>query len=184
MGCRSSCLGFVIGHPEHGIGLLVVTFEPLQNGLWSVRRNHNFEPSLGDPSSRKWAEKIRFTAAVRAGPVSDRQRLRGSAPDREHKPAQDATRLVCVEVGAVESRHEADHLLGREPLAGHDCEMIFERFGHHIPESALDLRGIELELLLRYPRRYPNHTYLSRAYRSIHNHGPASGPRDIRIGER
>jgi hypothetical protein len=61
MGCRSGCLGFVIGNPEHGIGLLVVAFEPLQNGLWCVGRDHHFEPSLGDPSTREWAEKISFT---------------------------------------------------------------------------------------------------------------------------
>jgi hypothetical protein len=159
MGYRSRCLGFVIGDPEHGVGLLVVAFEPLQNGLWYVRRDHHFEPTLGDPSSREWAEKIRFTPAVRAGPMSDRQRLTGSAPDREPKPAQDATRLVCVEVGAVESRHQADHLLGRKPLAGHDREMISERFGHYIPKPALDLRRIELEVLLCDLRLHLSHPY-------------------------
>jgi hypothetical protein len=172
MGCRSGCVGFVIGDPEHGVGLLVMAFEPLQYGLWCVRRDHHFEPSLGDPPSREWAEKIRFTAAVRAGPKSDRQRLTGPAPDSEPKPAQDATCLMCVEVGAVESRHEADHLLGREPFAGHDREMISKPFGHYIPKPALDLNPIELELLLGDSCLYPGHTYELALTARSHNMGP------------
>jgi hypothetical protein len=172
MGCRSSCLGFVIGDAEHGVGLLVVAFKPLQHGLRCVRRDHHFEPTLGDPSSREWAEKSRFTAAVEAGPMSDRQRLTGPAPDRKSEPAQDATRLVRVEVGAVESRHEADHLLGREPLAGHDCEMISKWIGHYVSKPALDLRRIELELLLRDLRLYLSHTYCVALTSRSHKLGP------------
>jgi hypothetical protein len=66
---------------------------------------------------------------------------------------------VGVEVGAIKAGHQADHLLGREPLAGYDDVVLSQRLRQDVVKPSPDLCGVEGELLLCDRRLYLAHTY-------------------------
>jgi hypothetical protein len=118
-------LRLVTGDTEHGVGVLVVALEPLQDGLWRVRGHEHLESALGNPSTCEGPQEVGFATMVRAAP--GRGSKRGSPAPAAHceaQPAQDAAGLVGIEVGAIKAGHQADHLLGREPLTGYD-DVVF-----------------------------------------------------------
>ena len=132
----------------------------LGQGLWRVRGHEHLEPALGNPSTCEGPQEVGFATVVRAAPGRGHKRASPApAAHCEAQSAQDAAGLVGVEVGAIKAGHHADHLLGREPLAGYDDVVLPQRLRHDVAKPSPDLRGVEGELLLCDRGLYLTHTY-------------------------
>jgi hypothetical protein len=75
----------------------------------------------------------------------------GSHPDDaaaagwETKARKDSPSVVRRELGAVQSSHHLDHLLGRIPTLVYDHEMVLQRLGQDPAQATLYFGGAERE---------------------------------------
>lgn len=113
-----------------------MTLEPLHDGLRRLRGDENIEPSSGHPSAGERPKEVGLCAVMGRGRAGPEEEPDAPPARREAETAEDPARLVRVEVDPVEAGHHLDHLLGREPPAADRDEVLIERFGSDVTETA------------------------------------------------
>jgi hypothetical protein len=99
-----------------------VPTEPTSYVLRRVGRVEHIEAILRHPSSDVLVEHVGFRAAMRPSTGSTTNADRIPSIDREPEPLQHATRLVAVEVGAIEPCRRFDQLFGGKAATSHNGE--------------------------------------------------------------
>lgn len=104
------------------------------------------EAILGDPPPLVRRQERGFSTSVGTLRPCRAWRWWGGPPvDAEADPAKNGTRLVGCEVGTVETRHQAEYLLGRVAAAQDDHVVITN--GLRVDPVQRGLDGLRIELV-------------------------------------